>query len=197
MNSVPDEDVMLQVRDGEVHMLGVLFDRYQTPLYNFYAKMTQDRTLSEDLVQDVFLRILRYRHTYRPETPFRAWVYQIARNARVDAARKAKPEVPMLAEPMGPATGDSAQQKQEAALLQKALMQLPEDKREVLILSRFQELKYEEIARMMGCEVGTVKVRVHRALQQLREVYRQLERTVGSKQSDRAGGQLPSPRTWQ
>ena len=75
--------------------------------------------------------------------------------------------------------------------------QLPEDKREVLILSRFQELKYEEIARMMGCEVGTVKVRVHRALQQLREVYRQLERTVGSKQSDRAGGQLPSPRTWQ
>src|SRR5262249_16201881 len=113
------------------------------------------------------------------------------------AARKAKPEVPMLAEPMGPAAGDSAQQKQEAALLQRALMQLPEDKREVLILSRFQELKYEEIARMMGCEVGTVKVRVHAALQQLREVYRQLERSTGAKQSDRAGGQLPSSRTWQ
>jgi len=189
--------LMLQVRSGEAEMLGVLFDRYQTPLYNFYTKMTQDRVLSEDLVQDVFLRILRYRQTYRPSTPFRAWMYQIARNARVDAMRKVKPEAPMLAEPAAPTSGDAAQQKQEAQLLQRALMQLPEDKREILILSRYQELKYEEIARLMDCEVGAVKVRVHRALQQLREVFRQLERGFGSKASDRSGGQLPSPRTWQ
>jgi RNA polymerase sigma factor (sigma-70 family) len=195
--TVADEDLMLLVRSGEAEMLGVLFDRYQTPLYNFYTKMTQDRALSEDLVQDVFLRILRYRQTYRPGTPFRAWIYQIARNARVDAIRKVKPEAPMLAEPAAPAAADAAQQKQEAQLLQRALMQLPEDKREILILSRYQELKYEEIARLMGCEVGTVKVRVHRALQQLREAFRQLERGVGSKASDRIGGQLPSPRTWQ
>jgi RNA polymerase sigma-70 factor (ECF subfamily) len=195
--TVADEDLMLQVRSGAAEMLGVLFDRYQTPLYNFYTKMTQDRALSEDLVQDVFLRILRYRQTYRPGTPFRAWMYQIARNARVDAMRKVKPEAPMLAEPAAPAAADTAQQKQEAQLLQRALMQLPEDKREILILSRYQELKYEEIARLMGCEVGAVKVRVHRALQQLREAFRQLERTAGSKTSDRTGGQLPSPRTWQ
>jgi RNA polymerase sigma factor (sigma-70 family) len=195
--TVADEDLMLQVRSGEAEMLGVLFDRYHTPLYNFYTKMTQDRALSEDLVQDVFLRILRYRQTYRPGTPFRAWIYHIARNARVDAMRKVKPEAPMLAEPTAPATADAAQQKQEAQLLQRALMQLPEDKREILILSRYQELKYEEIARLMGCEVGAVKVRVHRALQQLREAFRQLERGAGSKVSDRTGGQLPSPRTWQ
>jgi RNA polymerase sigma factor (sigma-70 family) len=195
--TVADEDLMLQVRTGEAEMLGVLFDRYQTPLYNFYTKMTQDRVLSEDLVQDVFLRILRYRQTYRPGTPFRAWIYQIARNARLDAVRKVKPEAPMLAEPAAPAATDSVQQKQEAQLLQRALMQLPEDKREILILSRFQELKYEEIAGMLGCEVGAVKVRVHRALQQLREVFRQLERAAGTKISDRAGGQLPSPRNWQ
>jgi RNA polymerase sigma factor (sigma-70 family) len=195
--TVADEDLMLQVRSGEAEMLGVLFDRYQTPLYNFYTKMTQDRALSEDLVQDVFLRILRYRQTYRPGTPFRAWMYQIARNARVDALRKVKPDTPILAEPAAPAVADSAQQKQEAQLLQRALMQLPEDKREILILSRFQELKYEEIARMMGCEVGAVKVRVHRALQQLREAFRHLERAAGSKTSDRTGGQLPSSRSWQ
>ena len=68
MISAPDEDVMLQVRDGEVQMLGVLFDRYQAPLFNFYSKMTQDRAVSEDLVQEVFLRILRYRQTYRAGT---------------------------------------------------------------------------------------------------------------------------------
>jgi len=103
----------------------------------------------------------------------------------------------MLAEPTAPAAADAAQQKQEAQLLQRALMRLPEDKREILILSRYQELKYEEIARLMGCEVGAVKVRVHRALQQLREAFRQLERGAGSKVSDHTGGQLPSPRTWQ
>ncbi len=188
---------MLQVRNGEAELLGVLFDRYQAPLYNFYTKMTQDRALSEDLVQDVFLRILRYRQTYRPGTAFRTWMYQIARNARLDHVRKVRPEAPLLAEPAAPAPADPAQQKQEAQLLQRALMQLPEDKREILILSRFQELKYEEIARLMGCEVGAVKVRVHRALQQLRETFRQLERNATSKQSDRSGGSLPSSRTWQ
>src|SRR6266480_5942415 len=88
MTLAPDEDLMLQVRDGAGEMLGVLFDRYQTPLFNFYSKLTGDRTLSEDLVQEVFLRILKYRQSYRPGTPFRAWVYQIARNARIDHFRK-------------------------------------------------------------------------------------------------------------
>ena len=189
---------MLQVRDGDAEMLGVLFDRYQTPLFNFYTKMTQDRGLSEDLVQDVFLRILRYRQSYRPGTSFRTWMYQIARNARLDHLTQARPEAPLAAEPVAPQpTRDPAQQKQEALLLQRALMLLPDDKREILILSRFQELKYEEIARLLGCEVGTVKVRVHRALQQLREVFRQLERREGVQPADRAGGAFPSSRTWQ
>ncbi len=176
MISAPDEDVMLQVRDGEVQMLGVLFDRYQAPLFNFYTKMTQDRTVSEDLVQEVFLRILRYRQTYRPGTTFRTWMYQIARNTRLDQVRKVRPESPLVAEPMANTnTSDAAEREQEAQLLQRALMHLPEDKREILVLSRFQELKYEEIARLLGCETGAVKVRVHRALQQLREIYTVLE----------------------
>jgi RNA polymerase sigma factor (sigma-70 family) len=187
MNSVPDEDVMLQVRDGEVQMLGVLFDRYQAPLFNFYSKMTQDRTVSEDLVQEVFLRILRYRQTYRPGTTFRTWMYQIARNTRIDQVRKVRPESPLATEPIAPTrSSDDAQRQQEAQLLQRALMQLPEDKREILILSRFQELKYDEIARLLGCETGAVKVRVHRALQQLREVYMGLENSPSSQSQAQA-----------
>src|SRR6266849_9839250 len=93
MHSVTDEDLMLQVRDGAGETLGVLFDRYQAPLLNFYCKLTSDRGLSEDLVQEVFLRILRHRQTYRPGTPFRAWIYQIARNARIDQFRKTRPQV--------------------------------------------------------------------------------------------------------
>ncbi len=194
MTPVPDEDVMLQVRNGEVQMLSVLFDRYQAPLFNFYSKMTQDRTVSEDLVQEVFLRILRYRQTYRPGTQFRTWMYQIARNTRLDQVRKVRPESPILSEPIAPISlSDSAQQQQESHLLQRALMQLPEDKREILVLSRFQELKYEDIARLLGCEVGAVKVRVHRALQQLREIYLGLESAGTSKDPRRSPGDAIPP----
>jgi RNA polymerase sigma-70 factor (ECF subfamily) len=193
MKSVPDEDVMLQVRNGEVEMLGVLFDRYQTPLYNFYSRMTQDGVVSEDLVQEVFLRILRYRQSYRPGTAFRTWMYQIARNTRLDQVRKVRPETTLASEPVAASLSDSAQQQQEAAMLQLALMQLPEDKREILVLSRFQELKYDEIARLLGCEVGAVKVRVHRALQQLREVFLQLEAGTAPTDLRRAPGDASSP----
>src|ERR1700682_3066506 len=98
MTLTRDEDLMLEVRDGAGETLGVLFDRYQTPLFNFYSKMTGDRILSEDLVQEVFLRILKYRQSYTPGTPFRSWMYQIARNARLDHFRKQRPETSWSAE---------------------------------------------------------------------------------------------------
>src|ERR1700676_4199729 len=164
MTLTRDEDLMLQVRDGAGETLGVLFDRYQTPLFNFYSKLTRDRALSEDLVQEVFLRILKYRQSYRPGTPFRAWIYQIARNARVDHFRKTPRHITFEPEMVAPVMPkDSAQQSEETELLHRALMQMPEEKREILVLSRFQELKYDEIARLLGCELGTVKTRIHRA----------------------------------
>jgi RNA polymerase sigma factor (sigma-70 family) len=182
-NSLPDEDLMLQVREGVGEMLGVLFDRYQSPLFNFYCRLTGDRTASEDLVQDVFFRILKYRQTYKPGTPFRAWMYQIARNARQDYHRKHPLSLPYEPE-MSPSVvdSDSADAEQQAALLHRALLMLPEEKREVLLLSRFQELKYEEIARLMDCEVGTVKVRIHRALRELRGIFEKL--TSGKRPPD-------------
>ncbi len=166
---------MLQVRQGAEDRLGVLFDRYERPLFNFYAKLTGNRAVSEDLVQEVFLRVLKYRQSYQPEAPFRAWIYQIARNVRVDHLRKNpvqaewKPEMsPSFVPP------DAPQKDQESLLLHRALMRLPEDKREILVLGRLQEMKYEEIARLLGCEVGTVKVRIHRALQSLKQAFKEL-----------------------
>jgi RNA polymerase sigma factor (sigma-70 family) len=175
-NSLADEELMFHVRNGTGEMLGVLFARYQSPLFNFYCKLTGDRALSEDLVQDVFYRVLKYRQTYKPGTSFRAWIYQIARNARSDNFRKQKPQVEME-EKYAPVVipMDTVQESQETALLHKALMQLPEEKREVLVMARFQELKYEEIGRLTGCDPGTVKVRVFRALKELKEIYQQLE----------------------
>jgi len=188
-NTVSDEELMSQVRSGVGEMLGVLFERYQLPLFNFFYKLTGNRSASEDLVQEVFLRILKYRHSYRMETGFRAWMYQIARNARVDLLRR-KQHTEVSWEPEmspGVAPEDSAQQQQESALLYMALQELPDEKREVLVLSRFQDLKYEQIAEIFGCEVSTVKVKVHRALHDLREIFRGLEKGRLLRRSDLKG----------
>ena len=194
-HSIPDEELMSQVRSGVGEMLGELFERYQVPLFNFYYRLTGDRSLSEDLVQEVFFRILKYRHSYRPETPFRAWMYQIARNARIDYLRRRRPETALEPE-MEPAVfpSDTAQEQQEATLLRRALLELPEEKREVLVLSRFQGLKYEQIAELMGCEVNTVKVRVHRALHELREKFSAISgNKIWNKQGRGGPARLPNP----
>jgi RNA polymerase sigma-70 factor (ECF subfamily) len=165
-----DEELMLQVREGAGEMLGILFDRYHAKLLNYYVRLTGNRTLSEDLVQDVFYRILRSRRTYRPGSPFKPWMYQVARNARNDFFRRpAEVEFEeQMTEPILP--NDELSDRQQSQLLRRALLQLSEEKREVLLLSRFHEMKYSEIAELLGCEVGTVKTRVFRALQELRRI---------------------------
>ena len=163
---------MQEVRAGNVGKLAELFDRHSRSLFRYFVHLTADPAASEDLVQEVFFRILKYRHTYQPATSFRAWMYQIGRNVRLDQAgrRKAEVAMPENAGEFGSpeiSTDRRLQNQQEVALLHRALAALPREKREVLVMSRFLDLKYEEIASVLKCEVGTVKVRVYRALREL------------------------------
>ncbi|HKE28698.1 MAG TPA: RNA polymerase sigma factor [Bryobacteraceae bacterium] len=167
-----DEQTMQEVRDGDVGKLELLFERHHRALYHYFLHLTGNPTASEDLVQEVFFRILKYRQTYRTETSFRAWMFQIGRNAYIDQAGRQKGEVALPEGALEIGAPQSApdrelEQKQETALLRRALAALPNEKREVIVMSRFLELKYEEIASILSCEVGTVKVRVYRALREL------------------------------
>ncbi len=183
-----DEELMLYVRNGVCEMLGVLFERYHVPLFNFFYRLTGNRTLSEDLVQDAFYRILKYRQSYKPGSSFRTWMYQIARNARTDQFHRQPREVEEEAAPLAVVLPiDPVHEQQQVALLQRALAELPDDKRELLVLSRFQELKYDEIATLLGCEVGTVKVRVHRALQELKQNFHRLAEASGRRPEPQQG----------
>jgi RNA polymerase sigma-70 factor (ECF subfamily) len=169
---VEDERAMQEVRAGDVAKLEVLFDRHHPGLFRYFLSLTSNRAVSEDLAQEVFFRVLKYRHTYQPGAGFRPWLYSVGRNVWADYMGRKKPEV-ALPEEAGELRGKETppdralQKKQEAQLLRRALASLPGDKREVLILSRYQDLKYEEIASVLQCEVGTVKVRVYRALREL------------------------------
>jgi RNA polymerase sigma factor (sigma-70 family) len=177
---VTDEALMTAVRSGDLGKLGVLFERYHLPLFDFLARLTGDRTASEDLVQDIFVRILKYRATFRDGGSFETWLYRIARNARADYFRQRTPIEPLEDEALeqpepqpGPARRLEADR--ERARLRRALMLLREDKRELLVLARYQDMKYEQIGEILGIEVGAVKVRVHRAIRELREIFVQLK----------------------
>ena len=81
---------MVKVRDGDLDRLGMLFERYKRPLYGFFYGLSRDRDLSEDLVQNTFFRILKYRHLFRGEGDFKTWMFHIARNVNNDHYRKDK-----------------------------------------------------------------------------------------------------------
>ncbi len=176
MEAASDTDLMVAVRDGDLGQLGVLFERYRIGLFNFFLRLTGNRQLSEDLVQESFIRILKYRKTFRQPGEFRPWLYKLARNAAAAHFRKhgrdhlpaAEPEERASESPLASAEMERAE---SARLLRTALLRLPYDRREVLLLSRFGELRYDQIAELLGCSVGAVKLRVHRAVKQLREVY--------------------------
>jgi RNA polymerase sigma factor (sigma-70 family) len=174
-----DSEVMRSLQAGDTTQLAVLFERYHLSLFRYLLALSGNRSLSEDLVQDVFFRVLKYAKSYDPEQSFPVWLYQMARNAHFDSHRKRHGETSDF-ESLDLASSDPFPEevlarKQNVATLRAALKQLPDEKREVLILSRFHELRYEEIARILKCEVGTVKVRVYRALKELRQVFCELQ----------------------
>lgn len=184
---VSDHDLMLAVRAGDLRKLGDLFERHHGALYGFFVRLTNDRDASEDLVQMVFFRVLKYRQSYRDEGKFSAWVYHLARKVAADhfagrrgrsAGKLASAEEPDW-ETMAAATPSPAAEagtRDEHALLQHALTLLPPEQREVLVLARFQQLSHEEIARLLETSVGAVKVRAHRALGALRDCFFRLRR---------------------
>jgi len=174
---------MAKVRDGDPEKLGLLYERYKRPLLGFFVGMVRDKELSEDLVQNTFVRILKYKHLFRGDGDFRTWMFHIARNVKNDHFRKNKitHEKVEKWEDKIKDEGNLMQEWQaddEQRMLAIAMDKLPEDKREILLLSKYQEKKYKEIGEILGCTEGTVKVKVFRALQDLKAIYQQVEKMM-------------------
>ena len=182
LETLSDNALMLKVKDGDLDRLGLLFERYKKPLFGFFYGMNKDAELCEDLVQNVFFRILKYRYLFRGEGDFKTWMFHIARNVNHDHYRKNKLGKTESVDEWNERLGHSdiyttqVQQDEELKMLSLAMERLPEDKREILMLSKFQDKKYKEIGEIIGCSEGAVKVKVFRALQDLKAVYKQLEK---------------------
>jgi RNA polymerase sigma factor (sigma-70 family) len=178
VEELTDSSLMKLVQGGDNSQLAVLFERHHTGLFRYLMQLSRNRALSEDLTQEVFFRVLKYAGTYDPELPFSVWLYRMGRNAFFDTLRTRSAE-PMSADVLElrsrePMPEEIFTRKQDRLLLEEALQTLSQEKREVLVLSRFHDLRYHEIAKIMKCEVNTVKVRVYRALRELREKFCEL-----------------------
>lgn len=182
LEALSDNALMIKVRDGDLDKLGLLFERYKRPLYGFFFGMNRSQELSEDLIQNTFLRVLKYRHLFRGDGNFKTWLFHIARNVRHDQFRKEKIKHKEALEDWQDRLHEddnlaaAIQHDEEHQMLAMAMDRLPEDKREILLLSKYQEKKYKEIGEILGCSEGAVKVKVFRALQELKGVYEQLEK---------------------
>jgi RNA polymerase sigma-70 factor (ECF subfamily) len=180
MGSSSDIEIMLRVKAGDIEKLGLLFERYKQALFAYFYRKTNRKHTSEDLVQNVFLRILKYRQRFQGHGKFTTWMYQIARNVYLDHYKKNIPhsseQDTLNSDVSDKSTAETQYLREESIeLLGCALNQLSDSDREVLVLSKYQKLAYKEIGEIIGCSEGTVKVRVYRALIALKQKYKALE----------------------
>lgn len=170
---------MLRVKAGDLDKMGLLFQRYRHPLYGFLFHMTNRREASEDMVQTVFYRMLKYRHTFTGAGELVSWMYHLARNVLKDEAKKnrylaVEPDILTHRANDDQNAAERLEHSQETEKLYRAIRRLSDDHREVVVLHRLQELKHREIAGILDIREDAVRARLYRAMQELKRVYKTL-----------------------
>lgn len=172
--SADDIQLMLTVRDADDHQaFAELVNRYQNILLNYFIRSAVEYDM-EDLAQQTFLRLYRYRQNYRPSAKFTTFLFLMARQVWIDELRKRQrrqklvEELEQQTEPFAaaPAPGDGADARHD---VNQALRSLPDKLRQVVVLGVYQELPYAEVSEILGIPVGTVKSRMFNALAKLKD----------------------------
>jgi RNA polymerase sigma-70 factor, ECF subfamily len=182
-----DENLMLRYQKGDVRAFEVLLTRHQKPVFNFVFRFVGDKAHAEDLLQEVFLRVIKGADAYQRQAKLTTWLYTIARNLCVDASRRGKHRrAQSLDAPMNssdtegatlldvvadnaPATDRKVLDKELHGKLQAAIARLSEEQREVFLMREFLDMPFKQIADVVGCPENTVKSRMRYALEKLRE----------------------------
>jgi RNA polymerase sigma-70 factor, ECF subfamily len=171
------ETLMEAYQNGDREAANALIECLSPALYRFFSVHSGDRRHADDLLQEVWLRIHKARHTYRPGDRLLSWVYAIARNAKVDAYRRRRPE--RYEEPLASVPEPAAAQpesRSDLPDLDSLLETLPDSQREVISLLKVSGLTLEEVARATSSSVGSVKQKAHRAYEKLRAALTPVEK---------------------
>jgi RNA polymerase sigma-70 factor, ECF subfamily len=180
----PDVALMLRVQAGDVEAFPALFERYAPRVLQFVRRFVGHEARAEELTQDVFAQIYRFRRRYRPESRLSTWIFRIATNLCLNELRRPEHrlrvdlwkepddddtrEGPMLADPQAVIPEDAAAARELAVALDREIAALPAKQRAALLLSRLDGLAYRDVAEVLGCSEGAVKALLFRATHGLR-----------------------------
>ena len=174
MSGLSDEELMELIKGDEPRLaFEELMERYESRLVNFLNRYTGNLQTAENLAQETFLRIYKTRMNYEPSAKFKTYIYRIATNLAIDEFRKSQRKREELREDLNekasgkPNPYDVAEESERAKKVRESVMKLDEKHRAVLVMKWFEGLRYEQIAKILGVSVGTVKSRVHYALKKL------------------------------
>jgi RNA polymerase sigma-70 factor (ECF subfamily) len=192
-----DVQLMLGVKAGDDESFDLLLQRYRTPLVHFLCRMVRDAATAEDLAQEVFLRVYRARKKYSPSAKFTTWLFRIATNVALNALRDsrhrqqevsldapadsaAEAEPPALELPDGaPGAVERLMARDRAAQIRRAILRLPEKQRAAVVLHKYHEMDYDDIARVLDCTESALKSLLFRAYETLRVELAPLVRGAG------------------
>jgi RNA polymerase sigma-70 factor, ECF subfamily len=181
--TIPSEDLMARVAEGNDYAFEILVQRHQTSVLNLIYRYVADRTKARDLAQEVFMRVWQAARTYKPKAKFTTWIYRITANLclnelKSEGRKKLVSQFPNLegAETDGEAFSDESASAEERLLAEErsrqityALQSMPENQRMALILKKYEDLSYQEISKILGCSVSAVESLLVRAKRNLQE----------------------------
>jgi RNA polymerase sigma-70 factor, ECF subfamily len=162
------EQLMVQYQQADPDAAAALVERLSPRLYWFFASQMGSRTDADDMLQDLWLRIHRVRHTYRSGQPFLPWVYAIAHRVRIDSYRKRRRTSREIGVDVLPEHAMRQEKQRNVPAFDELVATLPEGQREVLTMLKVGGLSLEEVARATSSTAGAVKQKAHRAYERLR-----------------------------
>jgi len=167
LRPVDDRKIIERILDGDTEAFNLLVRQWEKPIYNFIVRLVGDREGAMDLCQESFMKAYRELGTLKDRDRFSSWLYRIAHNTCFSRLRKDQGKTFVELEPETRASRSSIESR---LAVEKALQQLPEDQREVVVLKVFQGLKFDEIAAIQGAPVSTVKSRLYMGFEKLRSI---------------------------
>ena len=172
-----DDPLMQRAQRGDAEAFAALFDRYQKAIFNFMRRLGMSRGAAEEGTQEVFLKLWERRDQYRPGGGFRAYLYRIARNHRINQFRRGPVNPHRYLEGRGPGNGDpavAAERKDARARALRAVESLAEDVRIPFVLKQMQGLSYAEVAQVTGLTQRQAEDRVAEAFEKLARSLREV-----------------------
>jgi RNA polymerase sigma-70 factor (ECF subfamily) len=176
-----DAQLMLQVKDGDGASYALLLEKHRAPVVHFLYRMVQDYAISEELAQEVFLRVYRSRATYEPTAKFTTWLFRIAthlalnwlrdrrnerQQERIDDESEGGPNLQIS--DRRPTVEQSLLHEARMLEVRQAIALLPDKQRAAVLMHKYQEMEYSQIAGALGCSESAVKSLLFRAYESLR-----------------------------